>query len=164
MVVKSKQNPEIRRLTRLATGMNKRARAALASGTISANDLFWIEYNNEACYYCGVVLRLGEGQFDHMLPLDRGGRNVSTNVVRSCITCNRTKFTKNPSEFAEHQAMIVACEVCGHEFQPRYAERKRGMARICSRRCSALKRWHGVSPSPEIHPALTTPIDITTDE
>jgi rubredoxin len=153
----------MRRLTRLATGMNKRARLALASGTITPNALLMIENARHTCHYCGVMLRVGEGQFDHQIPLDRGGRNTFVNIVRCCIECNRRKFTKNPDEFAEHQAMIVACEVCGHEFQPRYAEYQRGVARVCSRRCSALKRWHGASPSPAIPPASTTPTDTTMD-
>lgn len=158
------QHPEIRRLTRLATGMNKRARMALAPGTITAGQLLMIELSQMSCYYCGVALAVGGGQFDHKVALDKGGRNTFVNVVRCCTICNRRKFTKSPAEYAEHRERVVVCEVCGTEFQPRFAEYRRGNARICSRRCSALKRWHGASSSPATRRPSTTPTGTTTEE
>lgn len=46
------------------------------------------------CAYCG---RAG-GTVDHILPLSRGGENTWDNTVCCCLTCNRSKRNRLPSE------------------------------------------------------------------
>lgn len=135
------QSPEYRRLVRLAAGYNRRAERAGAIGTVTADDLLWIEQVEDRCNYCRIGLEFGQGTFDHIIALNLGGRNVRTNITRCCTTCQRMKFTKSAEEFAEHNALLVSCEVCETKFKPRWGEYKRGAARICSRSCSARKRW-----------------------
>lgn len=135
------QSPEYRRLVRLAGGYNRRAEQAGVIGTVTAHDLEWIEAVEDCCHYCRIGLEVGQGTFDHIIPLHLGGRNVRTNISRCCTQCQRMKFTKTAEDFAAHIALVSKCEVCGNEFKPRWAEYKRGLARICSRSCSAKKRW-----------------------
>lgn len=135
------QTPEYRRLVRLAAGYNRKARLYGARGTITAATLQYIAQTNQTCAYCGIWLEDGQGSFDHAVALNNLGRNDETNVVRCCLTCQRQKFTKTPAEYAAHQELRVQCAVCGTEFQPRWAEYRRGAATVCSRSCAARKRW-----------------------
>lgn len=112
--------------------MNKRAAKNGARGTITAELLYSL---GNICAYCRTELEPMHGSYDHRIALDRGGSNTIDNLVRCCITCQREKFTKTPEEFAEHQATVVTCALpgCIVTWQPRFAERQRGMARYCSR-------------------------------
>jgi hypothetical protein len=135
------QTPEHRRLVRIAAGFNRNAAKMAVRGTITGMDLLWVEQHEPTCNYCGIGLEPGRGTFDHVVPLSQGGPNTWTNLVRSCFTCNRTKFTKSPSEMADHQSLLVSCSVCGKQYQPRWAEYQAGRARTCSRSCAARSRW-----------------------
>jgi len=132
------QTSEQRRLVRIASAMNTKARKLGTYGVVSSVEL---AMKPSECAYCGVTLEPGQGTFDHRLAFARGGHNVSANVVRCCITCNREKFDKTPSEFKEHQVLVSICTVCGNQFQPRWAEWQAGRARTCSRSCAAKSRW-----------------------
>lgn len=137
------QSTEQRRLIRLASSYNTKARRMGVRGIIIAEDLGLVVLTSPECYYCGVGLEVGQGSFDHVVPLDRGGGNTIANLVRSCLRCNRRKFTKTPEQLVEHDARWVTCAraECGILFKPRWAEYEAGRARLCSRRCSALWRW-----------------------
>jgi hypothetical protein len=137
------QTKEQRRLIRIAASMNKKARRLGAPGLLTAADLAHIILKQKTCKYCAVRLDIGQGTFDHVIPFDRGGANTFHNVTRSCLACNRSKFTKNPEEYAQHRALIVECKVCGTTFHPRWGEWINGRARVCSRRCAARSRWLG---------------------
>jgi 5-methylcytosine-specific restriction endonuclease McrA len=132
------QTREQRRLIRIASAMNTKARRLGAYGVISAAEL---ASKPPACFYCGVTLEPGQGTFDHRLAWARGGNNTSVNIVRCCLSCNRRKFDKTPGEFEEHKTLVSTCIVCGQMFQPRWAEWQAGRARTCSRSCAAKKRW-----------------------
>ena len=47
------------------------------------------------CVYCGSKKEL---TLDHVLPKSRGGSNEWTNLVTSCMKCNRKKADKTPDE------------------------------------------------------------------
>lgn len=132
------QHPEERRLNRLAASYNKKAAQHGVPGVVSAVSL---ARKPMVCNYCGIGLEVGQGTFDHVIPFDKGGTNNDDNIVRSCLTCNRKKFTKSPAEFAEHRDLVVACVVCGKEYKPRWGEWINGRARVCSRKCAGRKRW-----------------------
>jgi len=126
----------------VADRMNRRAVDADVRGQITAEDLAYvILLSRDRCHYCGIAVERTGGAFDHVTPLDRGGPNDITNIVRSCMTCNRRKFTKNPAELARFDTLIVNCKVCGTQFKPRWAEWSNGRARTCSRSCAAKTRW-----------------------
>lgn len=132
------QTAEQRRLLRLASAYNKKARRLGVPGVVTAVDL---ARKAPFCFYCKIGLEVGQGTFDHIIPFDRRGTNENHNIARCCITCNREKFNKTPEEFEAHKELIVACVVCGKEYKPRWAEYQNGRARTCSPSCAAKKRW-----------------------
>lgn len=129
-----------RRLVRMASSMNKRARRAGVYGEITWAHLMDL---GDACAYCGIELEPMHGSYDHVESLDRGGPNVVANLVRCCMTCQRSKHTKSMAEFKEAQAVEVECALpgCGKRWRPRYGEWKRGMAKFCSLSHAAKSRW-----------------------
>lgn len=137
-----KQSPEQRRLVRIAHRMNQRG-SRYEAGRITAEGLARVIMRSEKCHYCGIGLERGQGTFDHAEPLDRGGYNDEINIVRSCYTCNRTKFTKTPEEFVEFAEVLVTCALpgCDVVFKPRYAEWTNGRAKYCSRSHAARSRF-----------------------
>jgi ribosomal protein L24E len=132
------QHPEERRLNRLAASYNKKGAKYGVPGTVTAVSL---ARKPKMCHYCGIDIEVGQGTFDHVIPFYNGGTNEYDNIVRSCLTCNRRKFTKSPAEFAQHKDLVVNCSVCGKQYQPRWGEWINGRARVCSRVCSGKKRW-----------------------
>jgi hypothetical protein len=138
------QTAEERRLVRIAGAYNRKARQFGRRGNVTALDLARVELAQPACHYCAILLEVGQGTFDHIVPLSKGGPNSLTNIVRCCLTCNREKFTKSPGELVIHRDRVVTCARpgCGNQYRPRWAEWQAGRARLCSRRCSALWRHH----------------------
>ncbi len=55
----------------------------------------WDLYGGQ-CYYCGAQAR----EFDHRIPLSRGGTHWPANLVPACGPCNRHKHAKTEREFA----------------------------------------------------------------
>lgn len=51
------------------------------------------------CYLCGDFIVKGNEQYDHVVPLTRGGRHIIDNVKATHIQCNQRKHTKTPVEF-----------------------------------------------------------------
>lgn len=126
-----------RRLVRLASSMNKKAVRLGLPGLVAAFELMEILVESEGmCAYCGIDVPPMGGNFDHVVPLGKGGANRKHNIVRTCTGCNRTKALKTPAELAEYAALRVKCVSCGREFRPRYADWKRGLGRTCSRACA----------------------------
>jgi len=133
-----------RRLGRLAAGFNARARQYKSLGLVSWETLVLIHVRfGGRCHYCGTMMDLDGGSWDHAIALSDGGRNDVSNIVRCCITCQRKKFTKNPAEFEAHQKLTVTCgrPGCGNVFKPRWAEYVAGRARYCSHSCAGAMRW-----------------------
>lgn len=50
------------------------------------------------CAYCGGVFHPSKLSRDHVIPTSRGGEDVWTNVVTSCMDCNRRKSNRTPEE------------------------------------------------------------------
>ena len=135
------QSAEQRRLIRIAAAMNSKARRLGIQGHISWHELAVIAQVTPECAYCGIGLEQGQGTFDHALALERRGANDTSNIVRCCITCNRSKFTKTPEEFAVAQQLLARCAVCETVYKPRWAEWVNGRARTCSHACAGKLRW-----------------------
>ena len=55
-----------------------------------------VEEAGAHCIYCGSVDSL---EWDHIVPLARGGPDTPDNLVRACTSCNRSKGAKTISEF-----------------------------------------------------------------
>ena len=80
------------------------ARAAKRGGlseAIGVMDLEAIYQGQDGrCFYCHD--ELGEDcETDHKKAISRGGANALSNIVLSCMSCNRSKRTKTPREFRE---------------------------------------------------------------
>jgi hypothetical protein len=121
--------------------MNSKARRLGARGRVTAELLYLVIRDYPRCPYCGIEIDPDHGQFDHMVPFDKGGSNTRDNIVFSCLSCNRSKFTKSVSEHQEFLNFTVVCPIDGTVFKPRYSDWARGLGRYCSRSCSAASRW-----------------------
>jgi len=54
--------------------------------------------DKNTCQYCGVKYPKNELNIDHIIPRSRGGKTLWTNIVLSCIECNRKKGGRLPEE------------------------------------------------------------------
>ena len=50
------------------------------------------------CAYCGNVYAHDDLSMDHIQPASRGGRDVWSNLVAACKTCNQIKADRTPEE------------------------------------------------------------------
>lgn len=63
---------------------------------------------NPRCTYCNrPLVRRREGCLDHCVPLSRGGRDDETNIVLSCIRCDRRKDNRTPRELLQWARRVV---------------------------------------------------------
>ena len=54
--------------------------------------------DRHTCGYCGGLFREHELEREHVIPSSRGGKDVWTNVVSACRSCNQLKAAKTPEE------------------------------------------------------------------
>ena len=68
--------------------------------TFSRKNLFIRD--DYTCQYCGVKFHMNELTYDHVIPKSCWKKNSSptnwTNIVTSCVVCNRKKGNKTPKE------------------------------------------------------------------
>jgi 5-methylcytosine-specific restriction endonuclease McrA len=129
-----------RRLIRLAASTNKKAAVLGLNGRITAEDYARAYIATEGeCPYCGIGITPESCSFDHVVSFAREGLNEPANIVACCLTCQREKSTKSPEEFAQARLLVVACEICGKVFKPRFADWIRGFGRTCSAECAGMK-------------------------
>jgi hypothetical protein len=58
--------------------------------------------DNYTCQECGKHLKDEELEFDHLIPLSKGGSSDEHNIRVTCIDCNRSKAGRyNPSELTK---------------------------------------------------------------
>lgn len=69
------------------------------SGVIRENKML-IQKEGQYCAYCGSTSDL---QWEHIVPLSRGGPDTIDNLVRACRNCNISKGGKTPSELYENR-------------------------------------------------------------
>jgi 5-methylcytosine-specific restriction endonuclease McrA len=50
-----------------------------------------VRRDNNQCQTCGKVLKDDEIEFDHIIPVSKGGSSEEHNVRVACFDCNRTK-------------------------------------------------------------------------
>ena len=58
--------------------------------------------DNFRCQYCGTRPSSHELTCDHVVPRSRGGRTDWANIVTCCVSCNRRKGGRTPSEAGMH--------------------------------------------------------------
>lgn len=91
-----KENPE-----RVAVTDHKRRALKLGVGaTLTAEQWETIQAAHLwCCAYCGADTGVVGLHMDHVVPLSKGGRHDSTNVVPSCPSCNLSKSAKDMAEW-----------------------------------------------------------------
>lgn len=83
----------------------RRRRGLLVAGTVTASDLRRIYARHRGrCWICrrSVSLALDartrdSAEFDHVIPLTRGGKHEPVNLRLSCGLCNRKKYNLMPT-------------------------------------------------------------------
>ena len=60
------------------------------------------ERDHNMCQYCAKKFDRRDLNIDHVVPRQRGGLTTWTNVVCSCIDCNRRKANRTPEEAHMH--------------------------------------------------------------
>ncbi|MDD5415415.1 MAG: HNH endonuclease [Candidatus Daviesbacteria bacterium] len=53
-----------------------------------------VRRDNNQCQLCGKVLKDNEIEFDHMIPVSKGGSSEENNIQVTCYDCNRDKSDK----------------------------------------------------------------------
>lgn len=48
------------------------------------------------CFYCGEEISFSQAEFDHYIPISKGGKHKKDNIVCSCMRCNRKKGASIP--------------------------------------------------------------------
>jgi len=81
-----------------------------------------VEGAGTKCVYCGSTETL---EWDHIIPISRGGPDTPDNLVRACASCNRSKGSKTPSEFYEGRWDQIPRIVQGLYLKLLYAEHER---------------------------------------
>ncbi len=51
---------------------------------------------NGFCEYCNKIIDFSEVEFDHYIPISKGGLHKKDNMKCSCLPCNRSKGNKMP--------------------------------------------------------------------
>lgn len=64
------------------------------------------EFSNE-CAYCGVLLDLRSTCLDHFISVSKGGSDVISNIVPSCVRCNCSKNNSEPFEWYQRQEFFL---------------------------------------------------------
>ena len=59
--------------------------------------------DGDRCYLCGLDVDEAEIEFDHVIPLSRGGAHSHANVRVTHRTCNRRKWARTPEELLTSQ-------------------------------------------------------------
>lgn len=70
---------------------NARMRVALCNKTLFRRDQY-------ICAYCGNEFHDKDLSRDHVIPRSLGGKDIWTNVVTSCHSCNRLKNNQTPEQ------------------------------------------------------------------
>lgn len=70
-------------------------RARMASAYIEYVDYEALYEKHKYCFYCKKELpSIKDVEFDHYIPLSKGGKHETSNIRVSCLSCNRIKGAK----------------------------------------------------------------------
>ena len=47
------------------------------------------------CGYCGTLINYKTVEFDHIVPISKGGKTIPENMIPSCMPCNNNKRAKD---------------------------------------------------------------------
>lgn len=89
------EHPEVYRATR----HKRRAQCAKGPNHTRYDELKLYNRVHGECAYCGRHVEFKDGQFDHRIPLSKGGNNGIGNIEWTCAHCNMSKKDKLLSEW-----------------------------------------------------------------
>lgn len=99
-----KKNPEAKR----SYVRKRRAMIRGAEGKHNAKDIArLLEAQKHRCVYCPTDLRAEGYEVDHIVALSRGGSNWPSNLQILCKPCNRSKWCKDPLDFAKEKGRLL---------------------------------------------------------
>lgn len=109
---KRTRNAACHRECKRASESTRRARARAQGGVVSASDYQQLAtILGAACLRCGST---GSLQWDHIVPLARGGEHRPTNLQPLCRRCNETKQARTADyRTAKQQQEIAAVWIAG---------------------------------------------------
>lgn len=97
------QHPEKMRIIRRNNYVNRQG----AEGRHTTEDIASImRAQRGRCAYCRDPMN-GIYHVDHITPISKGGTNWRRNIQLTCITCNLTKHSKDPIEYARTHGMLL---------------------------------------------------------
>ncbi|MBU3967659.1 MAG: HNH endonuclease [Euryarchaeota archaeon] len=53
-----------------------------------------VRRDNNQCQICGRTLKDSDIEFDHIIPISKGGSSEENNIRVTCLDCNRNKSCK----------------------------------------------------------------------
>jgi 5-methylcytosine-specific restriction endonuclease McrA len=59
----------------------------------------WKKQYRVACHWCKHSFSPHNCEADHVVPISRGGVHALSNLVISCVPCNRTKRDRDPKDW-----------------------------------------------------------------
>ncbi len=66
-------------------------RARFLNAFIEDADYHKLFLSHPYCTYCNIHLLFNDVEFDHFIPISRGGKHETSNIRVSCMVCNRRK-------------------------------------------------------------------------
>ena len=94
-----KRNPEKWNAIKKADSHNRRVKTKYNGNKIPSADLQKLVTDaNGVCFYCKQEHN-GNFNFDHYIPLSKGGKHELSNLRIACVSCNKHKAAKMPDDF-----------------------------------------------------------------
>lgn len=95
-----RENPVKFKALATTCGHRRRARELGGKSHTAADRAAIMKRQKHRCAYCPANLKLVPIEWDHIIPLAKGGTNDRGNIQALCKKCNRSKGAKMPYEFA----------------------------------------------------------------
>lgn len=75
-------------------------RTATKKGDVTTEQYINMINTSTNCYWCNCKLNKSNISIDHYIPISKGGLHTLSNLVATCLHCNKTKHGKDPLRFA----------------------------------------------------------------
>lgn len=85
---------------------NNKRRAIIKDGNVTTEQLANLYKTEKNCYWCKCKLEKNNTHLDHFYPLSKGGKHTLNNLVLTCVSCNLSKYNKDPLDFAKEINVI----------------------------------------------------------
>lgn len=98
-----KENPEKRKTILINYSAKRRSKEKEGDSFKKINQ--WLTSQVKICYWCGLDCK-DNYHVDHYVPLAKGGKHITSNLVIACAKCNLTKNAKDPYDFAKEKGRL----------------------------------------------------------